>query len=92
MDLNIETAPLDDSCKAVLRKLIDNGFDKAGVSYVTEPSVVSLAEFSSLMRNGYRSIDTPNGWLGGAVLASYEVPNVGPNVGKISFRLNFNLV
>ncbi len=46
MDLNIDTAPLDDSTNAVLRKLRANGFDKAGVSYVVEPSVVSQAEYA----------------------------------------------
>ncbi|CAG9169943.1 hypothetical protein [Cupriavidus pinatubonensis] len=91
MDLNIETSSLDDSSKAVLRKLRDTGFDRARVSQVVEPTVVSHAEFASLMQTMYK-LDTSNGCVACAIVESYTVANVGLNAGKISFRLNVNLV
>ncbi|HKR44117.1 MAG TPA: hypothetical protein VJU59_31330 [Paraburkholderia sp.] len=87
MDLNIEAAELDDFCKAVLRKLKDNGFDKAGVSYVTKPEVISQPEFVYLAKNS----SLANGGQYMRILAAIAVPELGPNSGSITFRLSVDL-
>ncbi|MEM5423322.1 hypothetical protein [Paraburkholderia ferrariae] len=87
MDLNIAAAPLDDFCKAVLRRLKDNGFDRAGVSYVTKPEVVSQQDFAYLAKNSGLS----DGGQGTRILGAIAVPELGPNAGSITFRLSVNL-
>ena len=91
ISLNIETAPLDESTKVLLRKLLANGCAAAGVSYVVEPSIVSKAEFEPLIRATYKATGGANVGLDGSVLASFSAPNIGPNAGKIVFELRVNL-
>ncbi|AJW93710.1 hypothetical protein BM43_7498 (plasmid) [Burkholderia gladioli] len=91
MILNIETAPLDDACKAILTKLKLNGFDEAGVPYVVDESFISEAELSYLLQHGGMNIDTGNANYFGGVLGNYAKPKFGPEVGKISFKLKMNL-
>lgn len=91
MDVDIEFAPLDDSCKEILRKMVASGFNKAGVLYIAEPPDFSQEEFALLLRTGHMKWDTPGGRVSGAVLSSYETRSSGPYAGKIAFRLSVNL-
>lgn len=93
MNLNIETAPLDETSKALLRKLIAAGHCKSGVTYVVGPEVASADELSSLIQRWYTSVTTVVGGLsiGIPVFELFTAPNFGRDEGKIRLRLNFDL-
>ncbi|NMV39946.1 hypothetical protein [Ralstonia insidiosa] len=59
--INLSTAPLDARCKAILAVFVDQGWDKAGVSYQTHVSVVPLSDFDYLLRFSGLSFPTPQG-------------------------------
>lgn len=50
--IDVEKSSLDDVCKTILRKLKQNGFDKAGNQYVVDENEVSNSEFDYLLRHG----------------------------------------
>lgn len=91
MDLNIETASLDEASKTVLRKLVAAGCSKGGATYVVDQAVASVEEFSSLIQRGYKSIQAGDGGLGFVLFESFDAPNVGQDAGKVRFRLHFDL-
>ncbi|KJK16146.1 hypothetical protein UB46_36610 [Burkholderiaceae bacterium 16] len=92
MSLQISSAPLDAASKAILAKLVSNGWNKAGVQYVTDESVVSAAEFAYLLKHGAVELRTENGVMFAPILNRYAKPAFGPEVGKIGFQLNIDLM
>lgn len=54
MSLQISSVPLDAASKAILAKLVSNGWNKAGVQYVTDESVVSAVTERYFFRHPLR--------------------------------------
>lgn len=85
--LQVATAPLDSTCKAILRNLKQLGMDKANVPYETNPSVVSSADFGYLLKRA--GLSNGNSFVN--VLKNFAIVQSGPQAGNISFELNFDL-
>jgi len=90
MAVNIETLPIDDACKAVLRKLKAHGFYRACVPYTASQSVVSASELSYLLRHGGISTSDPAMPIV-ASIKSYETHATASGEGEVSFQLNITL-
>lgn len=88
---NITESSLDDRCKAILLKLKLHGFNKAGISYTTDESLVSSEELNYLLRHGAVQVNEEAVMFRG-VLHSYAVPKFGHEVGKIALKLNFYIL
>lgn len=88
--IHVATAPLDATCKAILAKLKEGGWDKAGETYVIDDSQVSISDFSYLLKRGGIA-KSPGARTLVGVLKSYATAEHGPDVGKVAFQLNFNL-
>lgn len=89
--IEVATAPLDKTCKAILGKLKEGGWDKAGVTYLIDANQVSLSEFSYLLKHGGIA-QSRNAQSISGVLKSYGAAKHGPDVGKVAFQLNCDLI
>lgn len=92
LGVEIETAPFDATCKSILRKLKQSEMDKANVPYIIDGSVVSGSEFGHLLKHAGLRVGAPGMEVFRSVLANYAQPKFGPEVGKIGFKLNFDLL
>ena len=92
MSLQISSAALDTASKAILARLVSNGWNEAGAQYVTDESVVSAAGFAYLLKHGAVGLRTENGVMFAPILNRYAKPAFGPEVGKIGFQLNIDLM
>lgn len=86
--LIVATAPLDETCKTILSRLKEGGWNMAGESYVVDVSQVPIHEFDYLLKHG-GIVTEPFRVVG--VLSSYATAKHGPDVGKVAFKLNFDL-
>lgn len=83
MKLNIETAQISDSSKALLRKLAAAGFVEAGVDYVIGPEIASANDFQEIVKSTYQ--------VGLPILETFQAPNAGQDAGKIRLKFAFEL-
>jgi len=90
--LYIENLSIDVECKSILKKLKAAGFDKAQVPYTIDDAVVASHEFSYLLKHGAVKINDTDSSSWRSVLNNFAVPKHGPEVGKIGFKLNFDLL
>lgn len=85
--ISVQTPQLDNVCKGILSKMLQEGWDKKNVLYTVDQTQVSEPEFSYLMRNGAVFI----GGVPQGILKSYAVGQQGADAGKIAFTLKFDL-
>jgi len=89
LDVTVADAPVDEGCRRVMKKLVDQGCNAAGRPYSVEPFQVAETELRYLLRHG--EVYSRGTSLILPVLQSVEVQREGANVGKISFVLGVNL-
>ncbi|MES2880488.1 MAG: hypothetical protein V4713_18915 [Pseudomonadota bacterium] len=89
---DIGTSHLDRFCKATLTTLKEAGMDKADTPYVIDATVVSASEFSHLLKHGAVSATGEGRASPRPVLRNYAMPRGGPQMEKIGFNLNFDLL
>ena len=89
-ELNIESAPIDNQCKAILKKFVQAGWTEANTTYVVGNGEVGREEFSYL--NTRALLQLGGGVTQTSVLNPYMTASRGLDAGKIVFSLNVNLV
>lgn len=90
LDVTVADAPVDEGCRRIMRKLVDQGCNAAGRRYSVEPFQVAENELRYLLRHG--EVYSRGTSLVLPVLQSFQVQREGAEVGKISFVLGVNLI
>lgn len=89
--LKVDTAPLDATCKGILRKMVSAGFNKANEIYTPDSRVISESDLAYLMRHGGVSMSNGTTSFFSGVLQSYAKQKFGRDAGKLVFTLRLNL-
>jgi hypothetical protein len=88
-EVAVAQAPVDETCRKVMHKLVSMGCVMADTRYSVEPIQVAEAELRYLLDHG--TVHQPDSSLVVPVLRTVAVERKGADVGKISFELAVNL-
>ena len=88
-DVAVAEAPVDETCRNVMRKLVSLGCAAADTPYWLEPFQVAEADLRHLLTHG--KIARPDAPQPVPVLHSVAIERKGADVGKITFTLAVNL-